>query len=97
MALGTRHAQAKKHLGGVVHELLSVLELLVPDGRRRLDLIADCAEDLAGELVVRLVGGDRLADPLVEGERAVSPAGLLAALDAEDVGPLVGEVVAVVG
>ncbi len=62
-----------------------------------LTFVADGAQDLADELVVGLVGGDRFANPVVEGEGAVGPAGLVPPLDAQDVGPLVGEVVAVFG
>src|SRR5205085_339584 len=41
------------------------------------------------------VGGDRLANPGVEAEGPLGAVGLVAALDAQDVGPLVGEVVGI--
>ena len=74
VALGTGEAQAEEHLGRVVHELLGALA--APCTRRSAGLRVSspvAAEDVADELVVRLVGGDRLADPVVEGERAVRP------------------------
>src|SRR5437773_2268242 len=52
-------------------------------------------QDFAGELIVRLVLGDAVADPAMEGEGAEGAGRILAALHAQDVGPFVREEVAV--
>src|SRR5262249_34057946 len=66
VALGAGHADAEEKLGGVVDELLGLLQIAIPDRRRRFRLVADRREDFAGELIVRLVLGNALADPVVE-------------------------------
>ena len=70
MALGAGDAQAEEHLGGVIDELLRVLQFLVPHRRRGLRFVAGRGQDFADELIVRLVLGDRFANPAVEREGA---------------------------
>ncbi len=41
VALGTRHAHAQKELAGVVDELLGLLHVAIPHGRRRLGFVAE--------------------------------------------------------
>src|SRR5207248_1439917 len=100
MALSALHARAEKDLRGVVDELVRGLNILVPHCRRRFGLVADRAQDLAGEYVIGLVSSDGFANPVVERECAVS-AGLAvllgAALNAKNVAPFVGEEVAIIG
>ncbi len=99
VALGTLHARAEEHLRDVIDELVRRLDVLVPHGRRALRLVADGPDDRADEFVIRPVHRQRLADPFVEHEGAESPALVLlvAALDAQHVGPLVSEQVTVLG
>src|SRR5262249_36141255 len=58
VALGAGDAQPEEDLGGVIDELLRVLQLLVPHGWRGLILIAGSGQDFADELIVWLVLGD---------------------------------------
>jgi len=58
-------------------------------------LVAIGGQDFTGELIVRLIGGHGFADPLVEGKRGRTSGLVAAALDPEDVGPFVGEEIAV--
>ncbi len=97
MAVGTGQPLTHEHLTHIIHEILGCLDLLVPNRRRRFRLIAHCTNDIADELIVRLVGSDRFPNPGVERERAISPVRLISPLDTEDVGPLVGEIVGVFG
>src|SRR5438309_1496649 len=52
VALSTGETQAEEYLGRVVHELLRVLQLLIPNGGGRFDLVADRPEDFTSEFVI---------------------------------------------
>jgi len=67
----------------------------VPHSRRRVRFVAGRGQNFTYELIVRLVVGDRLANPAMERERAGRAIGLIATLDAKHVGPFVCEQVAV--
>src|SRR4029078_12333450 len=97
VALRARDPLTQEDLRHIVGELLRRLHLLVPDDRRIAGLVAGRGEQIADESVERRVARERRADPLVERERALGPAVLATAADAEDVGPLVREIVAVLG
>ena len=97
MALSAGHADAEEQLTRIIDELFRLGQIAIPDGRRRFRLVAGRGEDVAHELVVRLVLGDGVADPGMEGEGAGRAVGLVvgASLHAENVGPAIREVVAV--
>src|ERR1019366_5714348 len=98
VALRTRHADAEEKLAGVIDELLWLEHVAIPYGRRGLGFVADRRQDFARELIVGLVVGDTFANPVVKREGAERPVLILivvASLDAQDIRPAVGEVVAV--
>ncbi len=70
MALRALEPQAEEELRGVFELLLRLLHLAIPGDRRILVDLAGGGEDLADELVVRLVRVQAVADPGVEGEVA---------------------------
>ncbi len=70
MTLGTGQAKTEKYLGGVIDELFRVLQFLVPNSRWAGKFIAGSCQDFASEFVVGFVGCNRIANPLMECERA---------------------------
>src|SRR5207248_3662070 len=97
VALRALKPRAEEYLGGVVHELIRRLQILVPNDRRTLRLIADRAQNLAGELVIGHVRSNGLTNPVVKNKRAIRPVDVVAALDTQNVRPLVGEEEVVLG
>src|SRR5262249_39387285 len=95
MALGAGKPLTEKDLSQIIHEIVRILQFLVPDRRRAYDLVAVGRQDFTGELVVWLVLGDTVANPFMEGESAGSARVVAAPLDAEHIGPLVREIVGV--
>ena len=96
VALGAGEPQAEEHLGGVVHELLGLLQLLVPDRRRAL-----ASRRRSPPRMSRTNSSYGLSSAIASRIQAwnanvpVARSGWLRALHAQDVGPLVGEVVGV--
>ncbi len=99
MALGAGHAHTQKELAGVVDKLLGLLHVAKPHGRGRLGFVADGRQNVAHKLVVRLILGNAGTDPIVESEGRERASGsiLIAAFDAQDVGPMIGEIEGVFG
>src|SRR5262245_45936035 len=95
MALSAGKTEAEEHLRRSVHKLFRILQFLVPHCGRIRHFVARSAKDGASEFVIGHVARDGSVNPAVECEGATRPTGLAAPLDAQDVRPFVGEVVAV--
>ena len=95
VAAGTLEPDAEEKLRGVVDLLLETLDLSVPDDRRVESGVAAGGHDRRHKAVIGHVFGQRLTDPVVEGERTRLRDRPEAPLVAEDGAPLHREQVGV--
>ena len=97
VAAGTLQPQAEEQLRRILHLLVGVGHLAIPDHGRVLPHLAGRREDVADKTGIGHVVGQARPDQLVKRITAVTMQGVVRPLVAEDRRPLVGEEIGVVG